>query len=404
MLIRKFAPLVFLALAACSVNVKNDVKFDNGPSSFRAAGGEAKVLLSWGELTGAASYRIYWNDRGGVTTSDQSMETPSTSYTHEGLVNGKTYYYRVCALASAGSESQMSEEVSATPFVKPGTPSGLTATAASGEVSLSWGAAANADYYLLYWNTTGGVTTAHDSIQVSGASYTHTGLTNGQAYYYRVAAANTWAQSDLSGEISSTPGTTGGISITPCNSVTGHSGSVWTTADCGPYSYTSGGGYFFNTSGAPSFASGRVSFKVTGLDAGALNSRDFFLFFAKMVTPSGKEGNFQIDLFNDGTNNARLISQRFDGTCSNFCEHHDISTGIGWDPGATYYFDIQWNSSTVSLTAMDAGSGQTVWTASVPTDGSYSGADSIGVGNPGNSAYSGINAAIIVSEMRLSVF
>ena len=53
------------------------------------------------------------------------------------LVNGSTYYFRVTAVNRVG-EGQRSNEVKAVPVGVPGAPTGLTAAAGDGQVTLLW--------------------------------------------------------------------------------------------------------------------------------------------------------------------------------------------------------------------------------------------------------------------------
>ena len=92
------------------------------------------------------------------------------------------------------------------PTCTPGAPTGLTATAGDGEVTLSWtaptntGAAAITDYEYEVdgagaWTATGGAATSH----------TVTGLTNGQEYSFRVRAVNSVGAGAASGAATATP-------------------------------------------------------------------------------------------------------------------------------------------------------------------------------------------------------
>ncbi|MBI4666834.1 MAG: fibronectin type III domain-containing protein [Nitrospinae bacterium] len=409
---RKITRFLFLSLmpamfAACSVS-ETKVDLASGPSGVQAAAGNGAVTLTWSGMTGMDSYRVYWNTSGGVSAGNATaIQTVSGApYTHEGLANGQTYFYRVTGVTSGGVESPMSDEVSATPTVpRASAPSSVQATGGDGAVTLSWDAVAGADYYMIYWNTTGGVSMADRNLTATSTSYTHDFLDNGVTYYYRLTSVNGGGESDMSTELHVTPSASGGSTGGTCVAVPDHSGSViWTTADCGPYAYGSGQAYQFSLSGAPTMTNGKLSFKVTGLSDSILPSgRDFFLMFAKMTTPSGAEGNFQIDLFIDGAVNSRFISQRFDGTCSSFCERQNIHTEVSWNGSATYKFEFEWNSSTVYMLVTDASSGATVMSGSLPTDGAYVGADYIRVGNGALSGYSGVGSTITVSELRLSV-
>jgi len=95
----------------------------------------------------------------------------------------------------------------------PPTPTGLTATAGNGSVSLSWGASSGATSYNLYRATTAGGegSTAYVS-GITSTSYSNTGLTNGTTYYYKVAAVNSAGTSAQSTEASATPSGGGGTS------------------------------------------------------------------------------------------------------------------------------------------------------------------------------------------------
>ncbi|NVN97702.1 MAG: choice-of-anchor D domain-containing protein, partial [Geobacteraceae bacterium] len=69
-----------------------------------ATGGNNQVTLSWTPASsgaGIASYRLAWDINGGLFIPDCAGGKDIgnvTSYTHEPLINGQTYYYRVCAV------------------------------------------------------------------------------------------------------------------------------------------------------------------------------------------------------------------------------------------------------------------------------------------------------------------
>jgi hypothetical protein len=89
----------------------------------------------------------------------------------------------------------------------PGTPAGLTAAPGNGQVALSWSAATNAGAYNVYYATSPGVnkSTSTKIPNISSTSTILTGLTNGVAYYFAVAAINSAGESPLSNEVSATP-------------------------------------------------------------------------------------------------------------------------------------------------------------------------------------------------------
>jgi hypothetical protein len=88
-----------------------------------------------------------------------------------------------------------------------GVPTSITAQAGDARVSLSWAAAANANWYNVYYATTPGVT-KQNGTRISGiasTTYTLTGLQNGTTYYFVVAGANASGESAVSAEVSAAP-------------------------------------------------------------------------------------------------------------------------------------------------------------------------------------------------------
>ncbi len=87
----------------------------------------------------------------------------------------------------------------------PAQPTGLSASAGSGQIILAWNASFGAASYNLYRSTTAGGegTTPYQSGLV-GTSYTDTGVVPGTPYYYTVTAVNAGGESAQSNEASAT--------------------------------------------------------------------------------------------------------------------------------------------------------------------------------------------------------
>ncbi len=183
-----------------------DTQAPSVPAGLGATAGDAQVSLSWSASTdnvGVTGYRVYRSSGGGAYVQ---IATPATAYyTDAGLTNGAAYSYKVAAVDASANVSAQSGAAGATPVAPPDTsapsvPSGLSATAGTNQVALSWTASSDnvaVTGYRVYRSSGGG---AYAQVAApSGTSYTDAGLTNGTAYSYKVAAvdaaANASAQS-----------------------------------------------------------------------------------------------------------------------------------------------------------------------------------------------------------------
>ena len=86
-------------------------------------------------------------------------------------------------------------------------PANLSATAGYKQIELTWDNVSGASSYTVYWDNVTGVSTSSTAItNVSDDNYTHTGLTGGATYYYKVAAVNSSGTGTLSSEDNATAG------------------------------------------------------------------------------------------------------------------------------------------------------------------------------------------------------
>ena len=113
----------------------------------------------------------------------------------------------------------------------PSAPTGLTASAGNSQVSLNWTSSSGATSYDIFRGTAaGGESTTPIATGVTSTSYTDTGLTNGDTYYYRVEAVDNAGASTYSNEVSALPPgnllTNAGFELNPINA-NGWADSYW---------------------------------------------------------------------------------------------------------------------------------------------------------------------------------
>ena len=180
-----------------------------------------KIDLTWSAPSNNGGYPItgykieYKKGTGSYTPLASNTANSTTSYSHTGLTTDAAYTYKVSAINSIGT-SAASSESSATPTssstaTAPGAPSGLTATAVSAtQINLSWsapssGGSAITGYKIEYKSGTGSYSVLANT---ASTAYSHTGLTTGTAYTYKVSAINSIGTSTASSESSATPTST----------------------------------------------------------------------------------------------------------------------------------------------------------------------------------------------------
>jgi RHS repeat-associated protein len=168
--------------------------------SVRIYGG--KIILSWAEVIGAAEYKVYWKDD--LNNTNSVKVGNSLRYEIVNLPVGRTYYFAVSAINSAG-ESGFSNELNVrVPFPAPVAPVLLKAIEGDGSVDLFWTSSENTSgYKIKYGNVSGQYSEIIDAGDTENRHIN--GLQNGQMYFFCVSAYNDDAESACSNELSALP-------------------------------------------------------------------------------------------------------------------------------------------------------------------------------------------------------
>jgi fibronectin type 3 domain-containing protein len=176
------------------------------PTGLAITGGTSQLTSTWTNVTGLI-YNIYQWPAGSTEPTTPSFTGKTSPFTSTGLTNGTQYYTKISGVNSSSVEGPKTAYIAAVPIAQP---TGVTAKAGNGIVTLSWGAATGAFRYSVYRATTSGSETLVAS-DISTLSYTDTGRTNGTTYYYKVSGVRqdstviALTESTLSSEVSATP-------------------------------------------------------------------------------------------------------------------------------------------------------------------------------------------------------
>ena len=188
----------------------------SAPTGLSGVPGNARVVLTWtaAVANGAAvtDYIVEFKTVAAATWSTFSDGTSTaTTATVTNLQNGTEYLFRVSAVNSVGSGSASSQVGPYTPAMPASAPTGLTPTFGNGAVSLSWtapgsnGGSAITDYAVEYKTPAAATWSTFADGTSTTTSATVTGLTNGTAYMFRVAAINSVGIGTYSNEVTETP-------------------------------------------------------------------------------------------------------------------------------------------------------------------------------------------------------
>jgi fibronectin type 3 domain-containing protein len=197
------------------------------PALVAAYAGNHAVLLSWPVTPGATAYNIlrsttsgsgYISVTNGVVGPICGSGPANATYLDTIALNGTTYYYVVQSVNPVGTSGYSPPSSGATPSAglpttAPAAPTGLTASAGNGTVTLTWNASAGASFYAIQRSTVvnngAGSYVTLSSITLdnttTGTTYTDTTPSNGSIYNYLVSATSAGGTSSNSAPVSARP-------------------------------------------------------------------------------------------------------------------------------------------------------------------------------------------------------
>ena len=191
------------------------------PAGLSAAPGDAQVTLSWTDPGDDTIDNYQVSSDGGTSFADiPGSGATTTGHIVTGLTNGTAYTLALRAVNGSGSGAVSS--IAATPVAVPAPPSGLTAAAGDGQVTLSWTDPGNDTITGYELRVDSGAWADIAGSDADTASHTVTGLTNGTAYSFALRAANASGDGAVSSiaatpraAVAGVPAAPAGLSATP---------------------------------------------------------------------------------------------------------------------------------------------------------------------------------------------
>ncbi|MBU6316567.1 MAG: fibronectin type III domain-containing protein, partial [Acidobacteria bacterium] len=200
------------------------------PTSVAAASAAGSASITWvapastggSPITGYTA-RAFSAATGGTPIATCTSAVPGCTIT--GLANGTTAYVDVVAANVVGSGAASSPRVSVIPRTVPGSPTGVTASAGNGQISVGWAAPTANGGSAVTGYTASAFTSASGGSAVAGCTSATTqcaitGLANGTTYYVEVTAANavgvsTPSSPRVAAMPRTTPAAATGVQVTP---------------------------------------------------------------------------------------------------------------------------------------------------------------------------------------------
>ena len=162
--------------------------------------------------SGIDGYSYIW-DTSPSTMPDTTVDTTGNSTTSSSLPDSNSHYFHIRTKDNAGNWNTTA--VHKGPFYIDGTApndGALSATPGDAQVSLSWSGfsdgTSSINSYNLVYSTGGTPSSCSSGTQIysgSGASYTHSSLTNGKTYYYRICAIDNAGNTSTGATDNATP-------------------------------------------------------------------------------------------------------------------------------------------------------------------------------------------------------
>ena len=168
--------------------------------------GSSDAVVNYTSGSGGTTLTFNYTVASGHASTDLDYVGTSSLALNSGTINDANGNAATLTLASPGASGSLgANKALVIDGVLPATPTGLVATPGNAQNVLTWTANSESDLasYKVYGGTSSNPTTLLSTVSSGTQTYTHSSLTNGTLYYYRITSGNE-------------TGYTGDVSFTTC--------------------------------------------------------------------------------------------------------------------------------------------------------------------------------------------
>ena len=165
------------------------------PKLTSVTAGNSGTVISWGKVSGAEKYRVFYKTASGSWT--KLADTTSTSYTWANATKGTNYSYTVRCVSKDGKTYLSGYDTVGKSLKTVATPTLNTPEPTANGVNISWGSVAGVEKYRVFYKTASG-----DWIKLTdttSTSYTWTGAKSNTNYTFTVRCVNSAGTAYTSG-------------------------------------------------------------------------------------------------------------------------------------------------------------------------------------------------------------
>ena len=169
------------------------IKYIAAPEISKLESVNGGVKISWGKVSGATKYRVYYKGSKGWT---RMVDTTSTSYIDKDVSSGRNYTYTVRCISADGKSFTSGYDSEGTIIKYIAAPEISKLESVNGGVKISWGKVSGATKYRVYYKGSKGWTRMVDT---TSTSYIDKDVSSGRNYTYTVRCITSDAKKFTSG-------------------------------------------------------------------------------------------------------------------------------------------------------------------------------------------------------------